>query len=328
MGLDASVPGESEDIGTIGRGTQVSDDEVAKTLEANAAFAKQNVVRFCKLTDQLASEPIFKPLQGSRDATGELSRLFGVTNIEENQRITLPLAVRQSLMSGTGLELTAEQLNQIDFGWMRRMRDFDRLTGELEGPTNIGDMVYAPATKFPFYFMRLRLLRAAKIGDWEDAAKDIGAFATLLHTVNSERKERDASRAMELEVKTIAQLKESGVNVPDLGLPTAERVKLHGALAHDAFRFVAPGVDCGVQLQAFECAKRAGLECVMAFESVLMARGGLGRVSEARSPAFDRSRCNSYRFKTINDDFEVSDASSENARLRMPSPLFDELKAP
>ncbi len=301
---------------------KVSDVALRQTLAVNAAFAKANVARFCELAGELAGEPLFKPLQGTRDATGELSRLFGVMNVEEQRRISLPVEVRRSLMNGSGLELTEEQLTQIDFGWMRRMRDFDRLTGELETPDPWSSRAYAPAPKFPNYFVRLRLLRAAKIGDWEDAAKDIEAFATLLHTSGSTRVDGDATGVLALKLQTLAQLKEAGVEVPTLPLPSAQKVKLHAALVGEAFRFVAPGVALEVQLQAFECARRAGFECAAAFESASISRH-LRSAFEASPPAFETARCNAYQRKAINgeDDWGLAPAA-ENARLREPSAHF------
>ncbi len=323
--IDASVVTEAEvdDDGYTGPVNKVSDEEIQQTLALNAAFARANVGRFCELAERLASDPLFKPLQGSRDATRDLTRLFGVT--EEERRVRLPIEVRQSLMAGTGLELTAEQLSQIDFGWMRHMRDFDRITGQMEGPMAWGDVVYSPASKFPYYFVRLRILRAAKVHDWEDAARDIEAFAGLLHSTSSPHAEAEAARVMELELETIALLRENGAAVPSLPLPSIEKVRLHAALGHDAFRFVAPGVDVAVQQQAFDCAKRAGFECATALESVAMSNN-LRRVIETTPPAFDRSRCNEYRFKVLGRTVDYWGAAGENARLREGSPLFGELR--
>ena len=323
---DASVDleGDVDDEMFTGEVSKVSDAEIEKTLELNAAFARAHVARFCALADSLASEPVFKPLQGSRDATRDMSRLFG-THSEDLGSTALPAKVRQSLMSGDGLELTEDQLMGINFGWMRSMRDFDRLQGKTPAEA-FGERAYTPPMKMPYYYVRLRFLRAAKFNDWEDAVRDVQAFATLLHTSSKPQVEVEAAKTLELELQTLEVLRAHGVKVPEnLPLPDPERVKLHAALARDAFRFVMPQVDPAVQQQAFDCAKRAGLECVTGYEAVA-GSNDMRRVFESEPHRFDRSRCNENAFRVLGREPDWYGAAGLNQRLRAESRLFGKLE--
>jgi len=328
--LDASVElGEIDEEAYTGEVSKVSNAEIEQTLELNAAFAKANVARFCALADTLASEPLFKPLQGTRDATDNMTRLFG-THSEDLGSTALPAKIRQSLMAGDGLELTEEQLMGINFGWMRSMRDFDTLPGKMPAAA-WGESAYTPPMKMPYYYVRLRFLRAAKFNDWEDAVKDVQAFATLLHTSSKPWVEVEAAKTLELELQTIDLLRAKGVAVPEhLPLPNADRVKLHAALAQDVFRFVAPKVDPAVQHQAFECAKRAGLECATAYEAVayeaVANANDLRRVLESEPVKLDRTGCNDNAFKVLGREPGWYGASGANQRMRAESKLFGKLE--
>ncbi len=330
--LDSSVALEDDvdDDGYVGEVSKVSDAEIEETLRLNAAFAAANVARFCALADSLSSDPVFRPTQGSRDSTHQMEKLFGVHS-EDHGSTELPVRIRQSLMAGDGLELTAEQLNSIDFAWMRTARDYDTLEGKLSGGAMPwGERAYTPPLKMPYYYVRLRILRAAQIGDWEDAAKDIQAFATLIHTSGDTFSETGATKAIELALQTMDKLRANGVKVPEhLPLPTAANVKLHAALANDAFRFVTPGVSAEVQQKAFECAKRAGLGCMMVSNSLQTATA-MRRVTETEPLAFDRGGCNAYRYKLLSKPdqfgFYQYGASSVNQQLRAESPLFGKLE--
>ena len=321
---DAAIDGDVDDEPFNGAVERASNEEIEKTLSLNAAFAEANVGHYCELAERLGHEPLFKTLQGSRDATKETSRLFGIT--EDDRRVTLSHEVRRMLMAGEDLAVTPEQLDRIDFSWMRSLRDYDRLSGELGGPMPWGTHVYSPASKFPYYFVRLRVLRAANRGDWDDSVKDIEALATLMHSTSSPDDDVEGAKMLELELQTIEKLRAGGAKVPQgLSLPKPQQVKLHAALVNDAFRFVAPGVSPEAQQKAFDCARLAGLGCAMATEAMSTAND-LRRIIDTEPQPFDRSACNSYRFKVRAKTVGYYGASGQNARLRQPSALFGPLE--
>ncbi len=71
-----------DDDGYVGEVSKVTDAEIEETLQLNAAFAKDNVARFCALADSLSSDPVFRPTQGSRDSNRHMEKLFGVQALD------------------------------------------------------------------------------------------------------------------------------------------------------------------------------------------------------------------------------------------------------
>ena len=235
--------------------------------------------------------------------------------------------VRRALMNGDGFELTEADFRNVDFSWMRKMRDYDRLTlADKREAASLWGEGTLPAPKFPLYFVRLRMLRAAQQGDWNDAVTDIRALADLFHSSGFTRGDTDAAALLQATVATADQLRSHGAQVPSLGLPSTETLRLHAAMAREVDRFVMPGVSPAVQLQAFDCARRAGLECTAVSSAVVMASRLNSVIDQDLPVSVDRTRCNHVKLQTPALDFLLPQYRFVEASLRRPSKLFGPLQ--
>ena len=304
----------------------VTDEEISKALDANAAFAAREVGRFCELTGQVAASHLFNDKQGKRDASEWMHHLFGID--ERDSHVELPMPVRASLARGDGTELTAEQVMGVQFGWMSKLHAYDRLSLDYGKYTQLAEYAPLPNPKFYSYLVRARVLRAAALGDWEATVADIQALADLLRSAGTADAGLRANDVLRLEAKTIDAIKQRGDAVPaHLKVPSGEALQLHRALTRDAARFVMPRVAPEVQARAMVCARQAGMHCALAYDSVSNAHQ-LDGVVKFEPVSLDHSGCNEFKLAHLGFFDIEQDPAALTAELKAAPLLFNAEPSP
>ncbi len=129
--------------------------------------------------------------------------------------------------------------------------------------------------------------------------------------------------ASECAAKTIEAIKQRGDVVPaNLKVPSAQALRLHQKLTRDAQRFVLPKVAPEIQARAMACARKAGMHCAMAYESVVNAHH-LEGVVKFDQVSLDHAGCNEFKLAHVGLFESDQDPAALTADLKAPPLLFD-----
>jgi hypothetical protein len=252
---DAAVP----DAGA--RDPKVKPPTLAEWLSLNADEAEKNIDEFCADAKKLEHLPPM-PSGADHDASPFLNvRLDWEGNTRPNGWLHLSEALRQRIESygiGWPVAITDEDVAGLDFSWMSELQKYDHWDLMAEGPLREYrelDLYRAPMPSFTelFLWTKLRIARAARIGDFAATSADIHQLVALLRTTQTVVGDMVSVQLLNIERVGFSA---EGARVPD-GLAVAEDdTDLERRVGRSAMYFFFPGVSPEVMKKASGCNKR------------------------------------------------------------------------
>jgi hypothetical protein len=298
----------------------VKPSTLSEWLKENAAEAEKNVDEFCADAKKLEHLPPM-PSGADHDASSFLTvRLDWEENSRPNGLLHLPEALEQRVQSygiGWPVAITDDDLAGLDFSWMSELQKYDHWDLLAEGPLREyreADFYRAPIPNFRelFLWAKLRIARAARIGDFAAASADIHQLVALLRTTQTVV--ADMVSVQLLNIERVGFSAEGG-RVPD-GLAVAEDdTDLERHVGRAAMYFFFPGVSPEVMKKAYECNKR--FRCAPLFDGLGARVTSLADESEPLLSMIDAAGCSAEQTRWI-----------RNARPRGPAAFLEDMGSP
>jgi len=228
---------------------------VKQWLEKNAALAEKYVDQFCEESKQMKRAPPGPAPTKKKDASSFLTvRIDWEGGNRAPGLLHLPDALRQRL-SSYGADwpraVTEADLEGLDFSWMTQLHQYDHWNIMAEGPLRedrTKDFYRAPIPNFVemLHWVKLRLARALRVHDHEQASADIHQLVALLRSMGLVIADMIAVQMLQLERAAL-----EGV-APSL-VYSSEELGHERRVGRSAMYFLQPGVKEATMRKAMEC---------------------------------------------------------------------------
>ncbi|MFO0725182.1 MAG: hypothetical protein U1E65_15480 [Myxococcota bacterium] len=238
-----------------------SQIDVSQYLVANAELAEKHVERMCAEAKRLPSEPFFSSGSGTADAGAFLApRIDWATTPPLQGSLHLPDAIT-SVLSAEDWDDRIFEIDPMgyDVSWMRELLAYDRWELTSAGPPSTLPPGADFGSALPYYvsFMhwaKLRFARAARLGDFLDASREVRHLVDLLHDQGVVLGHMIGILILRVERRVYEALARRGISLAAGWEPfQAEDLDRLRRLDRTGYAFFLPGVSPKVMSRALEC---------------------------------------------------------------------------